>query len=107
MIDKCKIEKKGCNFIRNICVAPEKIISLITNRHLNDIKQFCTSNIEVSILGIDLTYNICSCFVAISTYQRLQFLKKYNVHPVMLKPLIIHTNKDSQLYFLLPTEILR
>ena len=40
----CKVGKKGSNFIRNICVAPGIIISLMINRKLNDIKGFCTSN---------------------------------------------------------------
>ena len=107
VIDMCKMEKKSSNFTRNICVAPEKVISLMTNRQLNDNKKLCTSNVEASILGIDPTYNIGPCFVTISTYRQLQFLTKDNVHPVMLGPLIVHTSKDYQSYFSLPSEILR
>ena len=51
------MERKGSHFVRNICVAPEKIVSLMANRQLYDIKRFCTSNTEVSIEGIDPTYN--------------------------------------------------
>ena len=87
VIDMCKMEKNGSNFIRNTYVAPEKIIYLMTNCWLNDMKRFCTSNIEVPILGIDPTYNIDPCFVTISTYWHLQFLTHDNVHPVILGPL--------------------
>ena len=52
-----KMERKGFHFIRNVCVAPEKIVSLMANRQLYDIKRFCTSNTEVPIEGIDLTHN--------------------------------------------------
>ena len=78
----------------------------MTNRQPNDLERFCTSSIQVSILGTDSTYNIGPCFVTISTYQHLQFLTQDNVDPIMLGPLMIHTNKDYQSYFLLPSEIL-
>ena len=81
IIVMCKMEKRGSNFIRDICVAPEKVISFITNCQLNNITRFCTSNIEVSVLGIDPTYNIGPCFIW--TYRHLEFLTKDNVHSVM------------------------
>ena len=81
IIVMCKMEKRVSNFIRDICVATEKVISLITNCQLNNITRFCTSNIEVSVLGIDRTYNIGPCFI--SSYRHLEFLTKDNVHSVM------------------------
>ena len=35
------VEKSDEKFIRNISVIPEKIVSLINDRQLNDIKRFC------------------------------------------------------------------
>ena len=99
IIVMCKMEKRGSNFIRDICVAPEKVISFITNCQLNNITRFCTSNIEVSVLGIDPTYNIGPCFI--STYRHLEFLTKNSVHSVMLRPLIVHSRKDYRSYYLL------
>ena len=78
----------------------------MTNRQLNDLEKFYTTSIKVSILGTDPAYNIGPCFVTISTYQHLQFLTQDNADPIMLGPLMIHTNKDYQSYFLLPSEIL-
>ena len=96
----CKVEKrKEFNFIRDFYAAPEKIISLMTNYQLNDIKRFCTSNIQVSVLGIDPTYYIGPCFATILTYRHIEFLTKHNVQSVMLGPLIIHTSKSYQSNF--------
>ena len=85
------VEKSDEKFIGNISVIPEKIVSLINDRQLNDIKRFCTSNKAISILGVDPTYNIGPCLVTITTYRHVQFLTKGNVHPAMLGPTIIHT----------------
>ena len=107
LIDICTLEKSDEKFIRNISVIPEKIVSLMNDHQLNDIKRFCTSNKAISILRADLTYNIGPCFVTVTTYRHLQFLTKENVHPVMLGPTIIHTRKEYQSYFSLPSEMLR
>ena len=107
LIDMCALEKSDEKFIRNISVIPEKIVSLINDRQLSDIKKFCTSNKAISILGVDPTYNIGPCFVTITTYRHLQFLTKENVHPVILGLSIIHTRKECQSYFSLPSKMLR
>ena len=107
LIDMCTLEKTDEKFIRNIIVTPEKIVSLMNDRQLSDIKRFCTSNKAISILGVDSTYNIGPCFVTITTYRHLQFLTKENVHPVMLGPTIIHARKEYQSYFSLPSDMLR
>ena len=79
----------------------------MNDRQLNDIKRFCSSNKAISILGVDPTYNIGPCFAMITTYRHLQFLTKENVHPVMFGPTIIHTRKEYQSHFSLPSEMLR
>ena len=65
------------------------------------------SNKAISILDVDLTFNIGPCFVTITTYRHLQFLTKENVHPLMLGLTIINTRKEYQSYFSLPSEMLR
>ena len=44
LIDMCVLEKSDEKFMRNISVIPEKIVSLMNDRQLNDIERFCTSN---------------------------------------------------------------
>ena len=61
----------------------------------------------ISTLGVDPTYNIGPCFVMITTYRHLQFLTKENDNPVMLGPTTVHTRKEYQSYFSLPSEMLR
>ena len=95
------------DIIELISVIPEKIVSLMNDRQLNDIKRFCTSNKAIPILGVDPTYNFGQCFVTITMYGHLQFLTKENVNPLMLDPTIIHTRKEYQSYFPLPSEMLR
>ena len=40
LIDMCVLEKSDERFIRNVSVKPEKIVSLINDRQLSDIKRF-------------------------------------------------------------------
>ena len=40
LIDMCVLEKSDEKFIRNVSVKPEKIVSLINDRQLSDIKRF-------------------------------------------------------------------
>ena len=88
-------------------MSPEKIISLMTGRQLNDIVRFCTKPHAISILGIDPTYNLGLCYVTITTYRHLLFLTKDGVPPVMLGLALIHTKKEYSSYFQLPSEMLR
>ena len=52
LIDMCTLEKSDEKFIRNISVTPEKIVSLMNDRQLSDIKRFRTSKKAISILGV-------------------------------------------------------
>ena len=40
LIDMCVLEKSDEKFIRNVSVKPEKIVSLMNDRQLNDVKRF-------------------------------------------------------------------
>ena len=88
-------------------MAPEKIISLMTDRQLNDIVRFCTKPHAISILGIDPTYNLGPCYITITIYRHLLFSTEDGVPPVMLGPALIHTKKEYSSYFQLPNEMLR
>ena len=40
LIDMSVLEKSDEKFIRNVSVKPEKIVSLMNDRQLNDVKRF-------------------------------------------------------------------
>ena len=88
IIDMCLIQSDGNRFIQNVSVAPEKVIFLANLRQINDVNRFWTGKQQISILGIDLTYNLGPCFVTISTYRHLQFLTKEKVNPAMIGPVL-------------------
>ena len=93
IFDMSQDEVANNKYIRNVLMAPEKIISLMTNRQLNDIVRFCSKPYAISVLGIDPTYNLGPCHVAITTYRHLLFSTEDDVLPVMLGPALIHTKK--------------
>ena len=88
IIGMCLIQSDGNRFIQNVSVALEKVIFLANLRQINDVNRFCTGNQQISILGIDPTYNLGPCFVTISTYRYLQFLTKEKVNPAMIGPVL-------------------
>ena len=93
ILDMCQNEVSNNKYIRNVLMAPEKIISLMTDRQLNDIARFCTKPYAISILGIDAAYNLGPCYVTITTYRHL-FSTEDGVPRVMLGPALIHTKKS-------------
>ena len=103
----CQNAVANNKYIRNVLMAPEKIISLMTDRQLNDIVRFCTKPHAISILGIDPTYNLGPCYVTITTYRHLLFSTEDGVLPVMLGTALIHTKNEYSSYFQLPSEMLR
>ena len=80
------LEKSDEKFIRNIYVMPEKIVSLMNDRQLNDIKRFCSSNKAISILGVDPAYNIGQCFVMITTFLGVIQRKMFVSHFLIFSP---------------------
>ena len=60
------------------------------------------------MLGVDPTFNICDYNVTITTYRYpLPLIKNYDIHPIMLGPIQIHTNKSFESYFTLPSTLIR
>ena len=107
VIDMCLMQSDGNRFIQNVSVAPEKVIFLANLRQINDVNRFCTGSQQISILGIDPTYNLGPCFVTTSTYRHLQFLTKEKINPVIIGPLLLHMNEENSSYFHLPREMIR
>ena len=81
-------------FIRSVGTSPEKVIFVASNQQLTNLAHFCTDPRKFCIIGVDLTYNVVPCYVALTTNRQLQFLTKKGEHPVVLVPVIIHTRKE-------------
>lgn len=111
IVDMCTEQKRDPDsaFIRNVTVAPEKTVFLANNRQLNDLVRFCTKDGNVSVLGIDQTFNVGNFYVTLTTYHHLMLKKKRgsNECPVFLGPTLIHHQKTFESFFELPANILR
>ena len=57
---KCKEQSKNENewFIREVCVSPEMHVFLCNRIQLNDLIRFCCNDVNTSIFGVDMTFNI-------------------------------------------------
>ena len=91
-------------FLREVRAAPELSLVLAEERQLDDIKRFGTRS-PFTLLGAHPTFNICDYNVTITTYRHwLLLVKDQDIHPVMLGPVLICTNKS---YFTLPSTLIR
>ena len=87
-------------FIRDVWAAPEKSIFLATNTQLADIERFCCSNHCWRVFGIDPTFNICDSNITITTYKHPLLCRTgTNISPVLLGPILIHSNKSYDSFF--------
>ena len=73
-----------------------------TDRQLNDIEMFCCSQNEVSVLGIDTTFNLSEMWITDSSYQNKRVVGNVSGdHPVFLGPDLFHFTKDEKTFTLL------
>ena len=101
--------KKGTPtiFLREARTAPELILVLDNERQLDDVERFGTRS-SFTVLGVDPTFNMCDYNVTIATHRHpLLLVKNRDIHPVMLGPILIHTNKSFESYFTLPSRLTR
>ena len=105
LIDMCNNQKVTPTvFLREVRAAPELSLVLAEERQLDDIKRFGTRS-PFTLLGAHPTFNICDYNVTITTYRDcLLLVKNQDIHPVMLGPVLIRTNKS---YFTLPSTLIR
>ena len=104
LVDLAKQEEKtDSQYIRDIKFVPEVSVFVASKQQLEDVSRFCTKPSNFCILGIDPTYNIGPFYVTVTTYRHLMFHTKYDVHPVMFGPTLIHSGKEYASYFDLPS----
>lgn len=72
---------------------------LSTDRQLNDIEKFCCTQNEVSVFGIDTTFNLCDMWVTDSSYRNKRIIGNVSgEHPVFLGPALFHFTKDEKTF---------
>ena len=64
-------------FIRRVQVTPEPSCIVVSDRQLNDLARFCTTQfLPASVLCIDTTFNIGNFFVTPTTYKHKSWLTR-------------------------------
>lgn len=100
-------EKTEDRFLREVRASPEFTMFMSTDRQLTEIEKFCTNETNLSILGIDTTFNIGEYYVSITTYRHLMLTNSFGVEPVMIGPMLLHQRKTFDSYFKLSSSLLQ
>ncbi|CAB4015460.1 Hypothetical predicted protein [Paramuricea clavata] len=75
------------------------MVILYTDDQLKDIKKFCLTSENTSILGVDRTFNLGACFVTLTVFKNSYLLRRSTqLSPIMLGPLFLHWDGTCQTY---------
>jgi hypothetical protein len=88
------------DFIQQVIFTNSKrpIVILYKMDQMKDLKANCIGG--GSIIGIDKTFNLGSCFVSTLTYkQKAVIQRETRDHPIMLGPMMLHFDSDYNTYF--------
>ena len=88
-------------FIQEIVQTKGKppMVILYTDDQLKDIKKFCLTSENTSILGVDRTFNLGACFVTLTVFKNSYLLRRSTqLSPIMLGPLFLHWDGTCQTY---------
>lgn len=99
-LERCKSSRKGEEFVREVCGAPDPRCILVDEWQMLDVVALCCSTERPAnmILGIDPTFNLGEFYVAFSVYRHPGLVNKHGRHPLMLGPVLVHTRKTYQNY---------
>ena len=92
-------------FIQSIHLVPDPSIVLFNESQLNDMDRFCASTERVSILGLDVTFNLGKFYVTLCTYQNHDVVNDRGKNPIMIGPALLHSSKDQSNFSILFQEI--
>ena len=103
IMKRCKSERKGDEFVREVVAAPEPRCVLANKRQINDLIAFCcVDRPNNSILGVDPTFNLGEFYVTFTVYLHLALINRNGVHPLFLGPSLVHHRKLYSSYKHLP-----
>ena len=88
------------SLIRSVVVYGDSyLVFLYTDKQLEDIEQFCCSDNDVSVLGIDTTFKLCDTWVTDTSYRNKRVLStRSKKHPVHLGPVMLHFTKNEETF---------
>lgn len=92
-MERCKAARKGEEFTREVCGAPEPRCVLADNWQLTDIATFCCAMDwpNNTIMGLDPTFNLGAFYATFSVYRHpaLEHCKTGR-NPLFLGPVFVH-----------------
>lgn len=99
-MERCKSSRKGEEFVREVCGAPDPRCILVDDWQMSDVVAFCCTNERPDnvILGIDPTFNLGNFYATFTVYRHPGLKNKHGRHPLMLGPVLVHTRKTYQTY---------
>ena len=100
--DLCHLhcQLKSIDVVESIVIKKNCYFSFAaTEKQIYDISTFCCSGNDVSVLGIDTTYNLCEMWVTDSCFQNKRLISYTSgAHPFYLGPTLLHFTKDTQTF---------
>lgn len=103
VMKRCKSERKGEEFVREVVGAPEPRCVLANKRQINDIISFCcVDRPNNCVLGVDRTFNLGEFYVTFTVYRHLALEDRSGMHPLFLGPSLVHHRKLYSSYKHLP-----
>ena len=101
------MEDEGNCFIREMRVLREPAIVLALDRQMNDLTNFCTSDIKFGIMTIDPTFSLGEFDVTVTTYQHLLLQsRRTSNHPIFIGPVMVHYRKSFSTYMFFGSTLL-
>ena len=103
VMKRCKNERKGEEFVREVVAAPEPRCVLANKRQISDLVSFCCGERPNNcVLGVDPTFNLGEFYVTFTVYRHLLLINHNGTHPLFLGPSLIHHRKLYSSYKHLP-----
>ena len=98
---------KSINVIESIVIKKNCYFCFVaTKKQTNYISTFCCSGNDISVLEIDVTYNLCDIWVTDSCCRNKRLISNTSgVYPVYLGPTLLHFTKDIQTFTQFALEI--
>jgi len=95
------------NTLGEYSLTPEPACILATEQQIEDVKRFCTSNTQTpSVFCVDTTFNIGHFYVTATTYKHLLLTDaKYDSHPTMLGPCMLHMRQKQDSFNFLASSL--
>ena len=99
VMSECKSKDVSARFVRDVKAAPDPAVVLATDRQLDDMVRFCTSQEDFCVVMVDPTFNLGDFDVTPMTYRHLLLeSERTKKPPVFVGPVMVHYRKTFQAY---------